>query len=94
MPIAAYPSPANRSQTITINLGGDNQTDTELQVVNMNGQVLDRRTIPAGQQQTTLPVSRFAPGANLYQCYPKRTTRRHRPCNSEVTNQAIRQKEK
>ena len=65
MPIAAYPSPANRNQTITINLGSDNKSATELQVVNMNGQVLDRRTIPAGQQQTTLPASRFAPGTNL-----------------------------
>ncbi len=65
MPIAAYPSPANRNQTITINLNGDNKTATELQVVNMNGQVLDRRTIPAGQQQTTIPASHFAPGTNL-----------------------------
>ena len=65
MPIAAYPSPANRNQTITINLGGDNKTATDVQVINMNGQVLDRRTIPAGQQQTTLPASRFAPGTNL-----------------------------
>lgn len=65
MPIAAYPSPANRNQTITINLGGDNKTATDVQVINMNGQVLDRRTIPAGQQQTTLPASSFAPGTNL-----------------------------
>ena len=65
MHIAAFPSPANRNQTITINLGGDNKTATEVQVINMNGQVLDRRTIPAGQQQTTLPASRLAPGTNL-----------------------------
>ncbi len=40
MSIAAFPSPANRNQTITINLGGDNKTATEVQVINMNGQVL------------------------------------------------------
>ena len=77
--IAAYPSPANRNQTITVNLGGNNKTATELQVVNMNGQVLDRRTIPAGQQQTTLPASRFAPGTNLINAtqngHPVGTTR-------------------
>ena len=65
MQIAVYPCPANRSQTITVNLNGDTKNDTELQVVNMNGQVIDRRMIPAGQQQATLPVSHFAPGTNL-----------------------------
>lgn len=65
MRVAAYPIPANRTQTITIQLSGDNKTATELQIMNMNGQLLDRRTIPAGVRQTNLPASLMSQGTNL-----------------------------
>ena len=76
MRIAAYPNPADRSQTVTIQLTGSNagKTQTELQVTNLQGQTIDRRTIPAGQQQTTIPAHNLAPGLNLINILQKGQT--------------------
>ena len=76
MRIAAYPNPADHSQTVTIQLTGSNagKTQTELQVTNLQGQTIDRRTIPAGQQQTTIPAHNLAPGLNLINIQQKGQT--------------------
>ena len=63
--ISAFPCPAARNQTITVNLTGDSKSQTELQVVNMNGQMLEHRMVPAGEKQTTINAARLAPGVNL-----------------------------
>ena len=76
MRIAAYPNPAGHSQTVTIQLTGSNagKTQTELQVTNLQGQTIDRRTIPAGQQQTTIPAHNLASGLNLINIQQKGQT--------------------
>ena len=63
----AYPNPVNRNNTVTILLGGENagKGQTELQVTNMQGQVVERHMVPAGQKQTTIPARNFAPGMNV-----------------------------
>lgn len=65
--MSAYPNPVNRNNTVTILLSGENagQTQTELQVTNLQGQVVDRHLVPAGQKQTTIPANNFAPGMNI-----------------------------
>ncbi len=67
MRIGAYPNPVKHNQIITIQLSGENagQAQTDLQVTNLQGQVLDNRSIPAGQQQTTISTANFAPGMNV-----------------------------
>ena len=65
--VGAFPSVANRNQMITIQLSGDNagSSQTNLQVVDMQGKVLNQQTIPAGQTSTTIPAHRLSNGMNL-----------------------------
>lgn len=65
--VGAFPSIANRNQMITIQLSGDNagNSQTNLQVVDMQGKVLNQQTIPAGQTTTTIPAHRLSNGMNL-----------------------------
>ncbi len=65
--VGAFPSIANRNQMITIQLSGDNagNSQTNLQVVDMQGKVLNQQTIPAGQTSTTIPAHRLSNGMNL-----------------------------
>lgn len=65
--VGAFPSVANRNQMITIQLSGDNagSRQTNLQVVDMQGKVLNQQTIPAGQTTTTIPAHRLSNGMNL-----------------------------
>lgn len=65
--VSAFPSIANRSQTITIQLSGENadNSQTNLQVIDMQGKVLNQQTIPAGQTSTTIPANRLSNGMNL-----------------------------
>jgi len=65
--MSAYPNPVNRNNTVTILLSGENagNEQTELQVTNLQGQVVDRHIVPAGQQQATIPANNFAPGMNI-----------------------------
>ena len=65
--VGAFPSIANRNQMITIQLSGDNagNSRTNLQVVDMQGTVLNQQTIPAGQTSTTIPAHRLSNGMNL-----------------------------
>ena len=65
--MSAYPNPVNRNNTITILLSGENAGKglTELQVTNLQGQVVDRHIVPAGQQQAIIPANNFAPGMNI-----------------------------
>jgi len=64
---SAFPSIANRNQMITIQLSGDNADNsrTNLQVIDMQGKVLNQQTIPAGQTRTTIPAHRLSNGMNL-----------------------------
>ena len=64
---SAFPSIANRNQMITIQLSGDNANNsrTNLQVIDMQGKVLNQQTIPAGQTRTTIPANRLSNGMNL-----------------------------
>lgn len=65
--VGAFPNLANRDQMITIQLSGDNagNNQTNLQVVDMQGKVLNQQTIPAGQTTTTIPAHRLSNGMNL-----------------------------
>ena len=65
--VGAFPSIANRNQMITIQLSGDNagNNQTNLQVVDMQGKVLNQQTIPVGQTTTTIPAHRLSNGMNL-----------------------------
>ncbi len=65
--VGAFPSIANRNQMITIQLSGDNagNSRTNLQVVDMQGKVLNQQTIPTGQTMTTIPAHRLSNGMNL-----------------------------
>ena len=65
--MSAYPNPVNRNNTVTILLSGENAGNglTELQVTNLQGQVVDRHIVPAGQQQAIIPANNFAPGMNI-----------------------------
>ena len=65
--VGAFPNLANRNQMITIQLSGDNagSSQTNLQVVDMQGKVLNQQTIPAGQTSTTIPAHRLSNGMNL-----------------------------
>lgn len=65
--VGAFPNLANRDQMITIQLSGDNvgNNQTNLQVVDMQGKVLNQQTIPAGQTSTTIPAHRLSNGMNL-----------------------------
>ena len=65
--VGAFPSVANRNQMITIQLSGDNagNNQTNLQVVDMQGKVMNQQTIPAGQTSTTIPAHRLSNGMNL-----------------------------
>ena len=65
--VGAFPSIANRNQMITIQLSGDNagSRQTNLQVVDMQGKVLNQQHIPAGQTSTTIPAHRLSNGMNL-----------------------------
>jgi hypothetical protein len=65
--VGAFPNVANRNQMITIQLSGDNagNNQTYLQVVDMQGKVLNQQTIPAGQTSTTIPAHRLSNGMNL-----------------------------
>ena len=67
--IAAYPNPANPNQTVTIRLNGGiiNNGQIVLELTNMQGQVSDRRLVPAGQTEVTIPASYFTPGMNVIQ---------------------------
>ena len=65
--IGAYPNPASRNQTITIQLIGEKAgtAPTELQITNLQGQVVGRRMVPAGEEKTTISAEKFAPGMNV-----------------------------
>lgn len=65
--IGTFPNLANRNQMITIQLSGENagNNPTNLQVVDMQGKVLNQQTIPAGQTSTTIPAHRLSNGMNL-----------------------------
>lgn len=65
--VGVYPNLVNRNQTITIQLSGDNaaKTATDVEVVNMSGQVTDRQTISAGQTQTQIRATKFSTGMNV-----------------------------
>ena len=65
--VGAFPSIANRNQMITIQLSGENagNNQTNLQVVDMQGKVMNQQTIPAGQTSTTIPAHRLSNGMNL-----------------------------
>lgn len=65
--IGAYPNPTNRNQIITIELNGENidNIDTDLQVINMQGQVIKQQRIKAGQKQVQINTSNFSSGLHL-----------------------------
>ena len=65
--VGTFPNLANRNQMITIQLSGENagNNPTNLQVVDMQGKVLNQQTIPAGQTSTTIPAHRLSNGMNL-----------------------------
>ena len=65
--VGVYPNLVNRNQTITIQLSGDNaaKTATDVEVVNMSGQVTDRQTISAGQTHTQIRANKFSTGMNV-----------------------------
>lgn len=65
--IGTFPNLANRNQMITIQLSGENagNNPTNLQVVDMQGKVLNQQAIPAGQTSTTIPAHRLSNGMNL-----------------------------
>ncbi len=65
--IGAYPNPANRNQTITIELNGENvgNEPTDLQVINMQGQVIKQQRIQIGQKQVQINTRNFSSGLHL-----------------------------
>ena len=65
--VGVYPNLVNRNQTITIQLSGDNaaKTATDVEVVNLSGQVTDRQTISAGQTHTQIRATKFSTGMNV-----------------------------
>ena len=65
--IGAYPNPANRNQTITIELNGENvgNEPTDLQVINMQGQVIKQQRIQIGQKQAQINTRNFSSGLHL-----------------------------
>ena len=65
--IGAYPNPASRNQTITIQLAGEKAgtAPTELRITNLQGQVVGRCIMPAGEKKTTISSEKFVPGMNV-----------------------------
>ena len=65
--VGVYPNLVNKNQTITIQLSGDNaaKTATDIEVVNMSGQMTDRQTISAGQTHTQIRANKFSTGMNV-----------------------------
>ena len=65
--VAAYPNPANRNQMITIELKGENvdNAHTDLQVINMQGQVIKQQRIQPGQKQAQINTGNFSSGLHL-----------------------------
>lgn len=65
--IGAYPNPANRNQTITIELNGENvgNEPTDLEVINMQGQVIKQQRIQIGQKQAQINTRNFSSGLHL-----------------------------
>lgn len=69
MRISAFPSPAARNQNITVQLNGENKSTTELEVINMNGQVMEQRLLSSGEQQATINASHLSPGVNFIRAH-------------------------
>lgn len=65
--IGAYPNPANRNQTITIQLIGEKAgtAPTELRITNLQGQVVGRCIMLAGEKKTTISSEKLVPGMNV-----------------------------
>lgn len=74
--IFAYPNLVDFNQQVTIQLNGEaaDKNNSVMEVTNMQGQIMERRTIPAGQKQTTLPANRLAPGMNIIRVLQKGQT--------------------
>ena len=64
LPISVYPSIANRSQQITVELGEGNNA-REITVVNELGQVVKRVPVEEGQRDVTIPVRELNSGLNV-----------------------------
>lgn len=64
LPVSVFPSIANRSQQITVELGEGNNA-TEITVVNGLGQVIKRVPVEEGQRSITIPASGLGSGLNV-----------------------------
>ena len=64
LPISVFPSIANRSQQITVELGEGNNA-TEVTVVNGLGQVIKRMPIKEGQHEVTISARELNSGLNV-----------------------------
>ncbi len=64
LPISVFPSIANRSQQITVELGEGNNAK-EVTVVNGLGQVIKRVPVEEGQRQITIPAQELNSGLNV-----------------------------
>ena len=64
LPISVFPSIANRSQQITVELGEGNNAK-EVMVVNGLGQVIKRVPVQAGQRQIIIPAQELNNGLNV-----------------------------
>lgn len=64
LPISVFPSVANRSQTITVELAEDNNA-TEVQVVNNVGQVVKSIAVQPGQREVQLRAADLGSGMHI-----------------------------
>ena len=64
MPMNVFPSVADRSQTITVELG-ENTSATEVQVVNALGQVVKTVAVQPGQREVQLRASDLGHGTHI-----------------------------
>ena len=64
LPLSVFPSVADRSQTITIELGEGNNA-TEIQVVNAAGQVVKSIPVQPGQRVIQLPTTDLGSGVHV-----------------------------
>lgn len=74
--MATYPNPVQRNNAITIQLSGEKagKGPFEIEVTNLQGQTVEKRLIPAGQRQATVPAGNFAPGMNMIRVQQNGTT--------------------
>lgn len=64
LPISVFPSLANRSQQITVELGEGNNAK-EITVINNLGQVVKRVIVDDGQREVTIPARELGSGLNV-----------------------------